>query len=119
MTQQPSQNAAGTTPAAAVSQPIDADKPVTVTLDRPVQWGSELVTSITIQPIRGEFLRHVDMEVEDGVWVRRTNYWLTLASLASGQPPALFDRLSYDDVMAVVGATATLARPSVGTGVKV
>ena len=76
-------------------------------LSVPVQFGSESVDRITLQPPKGKHIR--DMPLEPGI-----GYMMTIASRISGRPPSFFDEMAAEDVTelsAVVSGFLTRSRP--------
>lgn len=84
-------------------------------LQDPVQFGSELVTKLVFQPIVGAMLRRVKMPKIDKASQEvdvEMDYFLTIASNATGRPPSFFDRCSMRDTLAIVGYVGSQAGPS-------
>lgn len=93
----------------------NAEAATVVMLERPVQFGSETITQLVLQPITGKAMRYVALPASREV---PPHYYLELASAVSGQPPAVFDLLAAQDVLRVVQAVATMVDPSAGTTAK-
>lgn len=91
-------------------------QPVTVELEPPVQFGSELVERIVLQPVTGRHMRHVPLPVSSGEGRGVTpDYYLDLASRLSGYPPALFDLMGPGNVLRIVHVVNEMVDPSVAT----
>lgn len=77
-----------------------------------VQFASEFVKKITLQPIDGGLYRSVPLPKQDEDGATTPHYFLELASRASGYPPVVFDRMTVRDAARVVRVVAGLVDPS-------
>lgn len=95
-------------------------KPTVVELAEPVLWAGELVRVITLQPMLGGIIRKVPLPKRDPADAQSSrgmapDYYLDLASVASGMPPPFFDQLGAGDVLTIVNTVAELLGPTAGT----
>jgi hypothetical protein len=86
---------------AAAPQKVLRKAPITVKLSEPVEFGSEVVKQITLQPIKGKHLRILPTQPT-------LNDILKLASKLSGVSSAVFDEMSSEDVVKVSEAVGEL-----------
>jgi len=75
--------------------------PVTVKLVEPIEFGTETISQITLQPIRGKHLRILPTQPT-------LNDILKLASKISGVSSAVFDEMCSEDVVRVSEAVGEL-----------
>lgn len=75
--------------------------PITVKLSEPITWGEETIRDVTLQPIKGKHLRKLPSSPSlDDI--------LKVASKVSGQPSAVFDEMSAEDIGKIADAVGEL-----------
>ncbi len=84
------------------SQSASVKGPITVKLFEPIQWGSEVISEITLSRPRAKHIKNLDtknIKVAD---------LLSIASKISGVSSAALDELSTDDAKQVIEAVGEL-----------
>lgn len=84
-----------------VSKPAGRKGPVRIKLQEPIEWGSEVIKEIVLQPIKAKHMKLLGKDVT-------AKDLLLIASKISGQPSAVIDELSSQDALQVIDAVGEL-----------
>lgn len=75
--------------------------PVVIDLANPIEFGSKMITELTIQPLKAKHLRRLKAS-ED----RSLAMMIELAGYLAGQPTQVIDELEGEDLHRVIGVVA-------------
>jgi len=78
--------------------PTESKGPVTITLRKPITFGSRTIDQITIRPLKGKDMRRYNDAQGD------VGKSLLFASILSGEMPGMIDELEGEDLGAVMDA---------------
>ena len=87
---------------------------VTLKLQNPVHYGSEIIDSMTLSPVKAKHLRGLSLDLN-------MDECLTLLGRISGHPPSVIDELSFADVQRLLEKVTDFlgSGPKTGTNVSV